>query len=367
MTQDFDPYHVWLGIPPDEQPPNHYRMLGLTLFEDSVEAIRDAATQRIAHVRTYQLGVYCDLSQRILNELAGAKACLSSPERKRQYDEQLRQGQTSPESDYFAVLATGSARPSALARRSSGSKHLMPTIGAGVAVVLLGLALAYLSRTSSPQVVVTPTTAERGKASVPPGPPASTPTAKPVEASKPELPEPAEEKKPVAPAKKEKPLPPSQEEKPALTKPPGPAVAVPSVPEPKRENRKPPVPDDAAQEEAKKTVADLFKEDFAQAKTPVAKRSLAKKLLQQGIDTPNDAAGRFVLFDTARELAVGANDGAVAFDVIDKTAEYFDVDAFAMKEETLAAFAKSARIPSAHQAIVEKPGDDAEGDGRERL
>ena len=31
---DFDPYHEWLGIPPDEQPANHYRLLGLELFEE---------------------------------------------------------------------------------------------------------------------------------------------------------------------------------------------------------------------------------------------------------------------------------------------------------------------------------------------
>ncbi len=30
---NFDPYHKWLGIPPDEQPANHYRLLGLELFE----------------------------------------------------------------------------------------------------------------------------------------------------------------------------------------------------------------------------------------------------------------------------------------------------------------------------------------------
>ena len=101
----------------------------------------------------------------------------------------------------------------------------------------------------------------------------------------------------------------------------------------------------------------MFKEELGKAKTSVAKQSLAKKLLQQGIDIPNDAAGRFVLFDTARELAVGANDAAVAFDAIDKMAEHFDVDAFAMKEEALTAFAKSAHAPSAHQAIAEKALD----------
>ena len=29
----FDPYRKWLGIPPKDQPPNHYRLLGLELFE----------------------------------------------------------------------------------------------------------------------------------------------------------------------------------------------------------------------------------------------------------------------------------------------------------------------------------------------
>ena len=30
----FDPYHTWLGIPPEKQPPNHYTLLGIELFED---------------------------------------------------------------------------------------------------------------------------------------------------------------------------------------------------------------------------------------------------------------------------------------------------------------------------------------------
>ena len=31
MTVAFDAYHLWLGIPPAEQPPNHYRLQGLQL------------------------------------------------------------------------------------------------------------------------------------------------------------------------------------------------------------------------------------------------------------------------------------------------------------------------------------------------
>ena len=30
-----DPYHVWLGIPPEEQPPNHYRLLGIASLRAS--------------------------------------------------------------------------------------------------------------------------------------------------------------------------------------------------------------------------------------------------------------------------------------------------------------------------------------------
>ena len=29
MAANFDPYYKWLGIPPEEQPPNHYRLLGI--------------------------------------------------------------------------------------------------------------------------------------------------------------------------------------------------------------------------------------------------------------------------------------------------------------------------------------------------
>ena len=33
MNQPFDPYHQWLGISPKDQPPNHYRLLGIDVFD----------------------------------------------------------------------------------------------------------------------------------------------------------------------------------------------------------------------------------------------------------------------------------------------------------------------------------------------
>ena len=90
MDPTFNPYHRWLGISPADLPPNHYRLLGLDLFEDDPEAIRDAVEQRMGHVRRYQLGKHVAVSQRILNELALAKACLQNPEKKAAYDARLR-------------------------------------------------------------------------------------------------------------------------------------------------------------------------------------------------------------------------------------------------------------------------------------
>jgi hypothetical protein len=90
MSEDFDPYRKWMGIPPEEQPPNHYRLLGIPLFEHDPDVIDNAADRQMAHVRTYQTGKYSRLSQQILNELSAAKVCLLVPDKKQAYDEQLR-------------------------------------------------------------------------------------------------------------------------------------------------------------------------------------------------------------------------------------------------------------------------------------
>ena len=108
---DFDPYHRWLGIPLKEQPPHHYRLLGIGLFEDDPEVIRDAAARQMAHVRTYQLGQHAELSQKILNELAAAKASLLDAEQQAAYNAKLRGRMHSPVSEAEAELESGPAAP----------------------------------------------------------------------------------------------------------------------------------------------------------------------------------------------------------------------------------------------------------------
>src|SRR5438874_3106948 len=96
MFEPFDPYRKWLGIPPSEQPPHHYRLLGIAVFEDDPDVIDHAADRQMVHIRTFQHSQHAAVSQRLLTELSAARICLLTPERKVEYDAQLRQRLASP-------------------------------------------------------------------------------------------------------------------------------------------------------------------------------------------------------------------------------------------------------------------------------
>ncbi len=90
MPERFDPYHTWLGISPLDQPANHYRLLGISLFEDAADVIDNAADRQMAHLRGFQSGAHQQLSQHLLNEVAAARLCLLKPATKAAYDAKLR-------------------------------------------------------------------------------------------------------------------------------------------------------------------------------------------------------------------------------------------------------------------------------------
>jgi hypothetical protein len=142
---DFDAYHKWLGIPPKDQPPNHDRLLAIDLFESDPDVIRDAAEQRMAHVRNYQLGQHMALSQQILNELATARVCLLNPEKKAAYDQQLQAklapAAESPVVDSVADLRTAHVHCLRGLWRTN-SWGLWGLVGGLVAVVVLMLVIA---------------------------------------------------------------------------------------------------------------------------------------------------------------------------------------------------------------------------------
>ncbi|QGJ69243.1 Hypothetical protein PBC10988_9130 [Planctomycetales bacterium 10988] len=106
MSNPFDPYHRWLGISKAQQPPHHYRLLGLELFESDREVIRDAAERQTTHIRKYRLGPYAEDSQRLLNEISKAKACLSNENRKANYDNDLRKELKLPLEEAASVAST---------------------------------------------------------------------------------------------------------------------------------------------------------------------------------------------------------------------------------------------------------------------
>ncbi len=96
MSESFDPYHVWLGIPPKDQPPHYYRLLAIEPFENDSTVVEYAADQRMVHLRTMQNGEFVDLAQRLLNEIAAARVTLLNPEKKAAYDARLSQSLCCP-------------------------------------------------------------------------------------------------------------------------------------------------------------------------------------------------------------------------------------------------------------------------------
>jgi len=108
MSEPFDPYYTWLGIPPEEQPPHHYRLLGLRPLEDNADVIQHAADRQMAHLRSFQAGKHGPLSQKVLNEVAAARICLLNANRKAAYDAELGKRLAPPAAEPAAERAKGS-------------------------------------------------------------------------------------------------------------------------------------------------------------------------------------------------------------------------------------------------------------------
>lgn len=163
MPEAFDPYHKWLGIPPKDQPPNHYRLLALDLFESDPDVIDAAASKQMAYLRNLATGPHVALSQKLLNELAAARICLLNPEKKAEYDQSLR------------AKAMPVVSPTTATVRKRSSLNPVILAGAGVAAVLLVAILIFATSGSNepPQPAVAsakPTTIDTSPPPVVPKP-----------------------------------------------------------------------------------------------------------------------------------------------------------------------------------------------------
>ncbi len=164
----FDPYRKWLGIPPKDQPPNHYRLLGLETFESDLDIIEGGVERQMSFVRQYQSGEHAAEASKLLNELAIARLCLLKPDKKAAYDAQLRRKLAPPKSDAmnltepqfstaeFQMDSDLPPSPKTRQKKKSGQpggppQHLLIAGGIGATVVLLLVAF-LLNRPAGPRI-----------------------------------------------------------------------------------------------------------------------------------------------------------------------------------------------------------------------
>ncbi len=383
MTDSFDPYRKWLGIRPQDQPPHHYRLLGLEIFEADEETIANAADQRMAYLKGFQSGRHLALSQKLLNEVAAARVCLLNPEKKALYDARLRENlePVSPprvvEETWLPVAPT----PPLYVARNRGGVRRGPwgAVFSAAALVFLGAFVAgvwYLTRIDEPlsvsaeapraagQVPAEHREASQALAGAPTdshvhdsdrnGPvtsPAESLEAEETGAVREGLPgeDPAPEDRPaeepstrgdaagVDDGRGDIPGLESSREPPDGELPPTPA----------------PVPDPAEVEEASREIREQsFAERWREATTPGTRLELAQALERRAAGE-SSPANRFALRQASLELAVEAGIPIRALEVIDGTAVEFAIDKGRWKTGALARMAAAAEGDrSASQRIV---------------
>lgn len=111
------------------------------------------------------------------------------------------------------------------------------------------------------------------------------------------------------------------------------------------------VPDAGKQKDALKLVKDLFKDSYAK-KGPADRKALARLLLDQAAKTSDDRAAQWVLYQEAVDAAVQGGDIKVAFEAIDGTTRFFDVDATPLKQAALTAAGRTATQPEEFAALA---------------
>jgi hypothetical protein len=154
MQDGFDPYQQWLGIPPAEHPPDHYRLLGLPAFTGDRATISRAAQARIAQVRLADAGRQPELAERLVAELTLARQTLLDPPRKATYDAILRGARIAataaePASNVAAVDPRPVEPAGERAQRPPAASHIVLFLGiavVGTAAIVVGLVLSLGSR-----------------------------------------------------------------------------------------------------------------------------------------------------------------------------------------------------------------------------
>ena len=107
----FDPLHKWLGIPPDQQPPNLYRLLGISPFESDQDVINAAADKQLAFLHDLTNGTQAEAAEELSNQVSAARVTLLIEKKKAVYDAQLKDVFAKQQAAAFDSAAVGPSPP----------------------------------------------------------------------------------------------------------------------------------------------------------------------------------------------------------------------------------------------------------------
>ncbi|MCH8044661.1 MAG: hypothetical protein IID44_13185 [Planctomycetes bacterium] len=387
MAESFDAYHEWLGIAPKDQPPNHYQLLGIDLYESKANVIDGAADRQMAHLRTFQTGARSKLCQELLNQVSTARVLLLDAQKKAAYDEQIRMklaqraepqpriaaaiplsqpARAAPPAPIQAAVSApqfGGVSSRRRARRKQNTPWLAVGIGGAVlGVVVVIVALATMGdgkgdETANAAPAVRPS---KSNSADPTKKPAATAAAKPADTSerkptgeplpekRPDEDDPAEKEPAEKDPPKESPVdsdtpfeivddedPPADDgRRPVVTKRPA----------------KPAVPSAAAREKAGAEIRKVF--DIDAVPDVAAKAKLARELLAAALDTADDPASQYVMLRMVRDTAATHGDYAAAERAIDEMSQRFEVDVIAMRSEAVVQALAAKKIPTGHRKRI---------------
>jgi hypothetical protein len=363
----FDPLHKWLGIPPHEQPPNHYRLLGLATFESDPDVIDAAADKQLTFLHDLTNGEYAEEAEQLSNQVSAARLCLLNKQKKQAYDDSLLHRPERmlppatipldvpqpvvPELDAYEVadvsaktLPTihGNRSPKKRAKRSLWFYSLLPCL---IALGLVGIGL-WTGRfkldfkrleplgihiaTKSDDAAESPQDLEPPGASQQTSPRNTDPAQTSVSESR------GSSSAPRTPATDTKPKQPNGN------------LSDPLNPQPGTPNQiiKQPHPTDEELEKKRALIRELYQDEYRKAKTSAEKIELGKLMHREGQSTTDDPVGRFELWRIARDVLSREGEFALALAIVDNLEDHYTgVDSTNLKAETL--LAASSRVTPA--------------------
>jgi formylglycine-generating enzyme required for sulfatase activity len=156
VPPNFDPYHIWLGIPKGKRPPTHYQLLRISPAEHADEVIEATAERQSAYVRKCRIGEYAKLADQLLYEIEEARHCLLKPHLRKEYDEKLADGKPKPPSKLVTPPPTKIVGESnEIVRTYLGAMSVL--VGGFLVMALVTFLLPWkkvvFSQTSAPQPV----------------------------------------------------------------------------------------------------------------------------------------------------------------------------------------------------------------------